>query len=681
MGKEERIKSGIALAIVIATLALMPSACAEAIIIDHTCTNLSQIPDEWIDAVQDYIKLHYAHTSHGGQLTTGLERIENADINYSQVRGSKYLPTEAGALCIFDGQEYDMYITPDEYWDSPAGRNYTQDVIDNNSMINVSMWSWCCQLTSYSEAHVQTYLDVIESFETANPDVRFVYMTCNAQETGGNGYNRYLCNEQIRSWVRDHPEENRVLFDFADLDSWRYNLIAGEWEHATYEYSSIAVPVEHLRFHGSQAGHTTYESCEQKGKAVWWMMARFAGWDGVPENGVIYVPDNYTTIQWAVDNATAGDTIIVRDDTYNEDVNVNKQLTIRSENGSANCIVDAANPGGHVFEVTANYVNISGFTITNATEYSEAGVYIDSVGHCNISDNNVSNNKLGIYLDNSSCNRVTNNTANMNEDINIILSLSSLNTLINNTASYSGTGIHLQDSSDNMLLNNTASENAYGICLFLSSCDNNLTGNIANSNTGEYGGISMVSDSNDNTLTSNNVSDNSQYGIYLFLSCNNNISCNNVNSNSNYGIYLDDSNNNLIYNNYFNNTNNAYDNGTNVWNITNTTGPNIIGGSWLGGNYWSDYAGIDNDGDGLGDTMLPYNTSGGIQQGGDWHPLTEVATSLPDLEITDLRVCWSDNCRICYNLTNIGTGTALAGHNTSLFVESLEKARLCRYST
>ncbi|KAF5416419.1 MAG: hypothetical protein C5S38_02855 [Candidatus Methanophagaceae archaeon] len=264
----------------------------------------------------------------------------------------------------------------------------------------------------------------------------------------------------------------------------------------------------------------------------------------------------------------------------------------------------------------------------------------------------------------------------MNEDINIILSLSSLNTLINNTASYSGTGIHLQDSSDNMLLNNTASENAYGIYL-LSSCDNNLTGNIANSNTGEYGGISMVSDSNDNTLTSNNVSDNSQYGIYLFLSCNNNISCNNVNSNSNYGIYLDDSNNNLIYNNYFNNTNNAYDNGTNVWNITNTTGPNIIGGSWLGGNYWSDYAGIDNDGDGLGDIMLPHNSSSGIQQGGDWHPLTEVATSLPDLEITDLRVCWSDNCRICYNLTNIGTGTALAGHNTSLFVESVEKAYDC----
>jgi len=37
--------------------------------------------------------------------------------------------------------------------------------------------------------------------------------------------------------------------------------------------------VEHPHFHGDEAGHTTYESCEQKGKAVWWMTARIAGWN------------------------------------------------------------------------------------------------------------------------------------------------------------------------------------------------------------------------------------------------------------------------------------------------------------------------------------------------------------------------------------------------------------------
>ena len=36
----------------------------------------------------------------------------------------------------------------------------------------------------------------------------------------------------------------------------------------------------------------------------------------------IYVPDNYAKIQWAVDNASAGDTIIVSDGTYYENLEV-----------------------------------------------------------------------------------------------------------------------------------------------------------------------------------------------------------------------------------------------------------------------------------------------------------------------------------------------------------------------
>ena len=49
---------------------------------------------------------------------------------------------------------------------------------------------------------------------------------------------------------------------------------------------------------------------------------------------VIYVPDDYPTIQAAIDNASDGDTIIVRDGTYTENIDVDKRLTIRSENGS-----------------------------------------------------------------------------------------------------------------------------------------------------------------------------------------------------------------------------------------------------------------------------------------------------------------------------------------------------------
>ena len=67
----------------------------------------------------------------------------------------------------------------------------------------------------------------------------------------------------------------------------------------------------------------------------------------------IYVPDDYAKIQWAVDNASAGDTIIVSEGTYTENVDVNvNDLAIKSENDSANCIVQAANSNKSVFFVT-----------------------------------------------------------------------------------------------------------------------------------------------------------------------------------------------------------------------------------------------------------------------------------------------------------------------------------------
>ncbi|MEM2925682.1 MAG: NosD domain-containing protein, partial [Methanocellales archaeon] len=118
-------------------------------------------------------------------------------------------------------------------------------------------------------------------------------------------------------------------------------------------------------------------------------------------------------------------------------------------------------------------------------------------------------------------------------------------------------------------------------------------------------------------------------GLYFYESNNNIVFSNNITgtvTRQKYGIYLSSSNNNTIYNNYFNNTINAYDyDGYNNWNITKTLGINIINGPYLGGNYWRDYTGMDTiGGDGLGDTEIPYNSSGKIKNGGDYRPLTSV---------------------------------------------------------
>ncbi len=251
-----------------------PSQWTGGLVIDHNCINLTLIPQNWIDAAQQGVKVHYAHTSHGGQIVTGLDRLNNVNSSYAISLNHNALPTDDDALCILDGNPPETYVTPDLYWQTSDGLALTQKTLNDNPAITMSMWSWCTQLYYYTAEQTQEYLDAMASLEAANPDVTFVYMTCNAQATGEDGYNRWLRNNMIRQYC---TENNKVLFDFADLDCW------SNGEHSTYTYevngTTYTIPVEHEDFHGDQAGHTTFTSCEQKGRAFWWLVAKLAGWD------------------------------------------------------------------------------------------------------------------------------------------------------------------------------------------------------------------------------------------------------------------------------------------------------------------------------------------------------------------------------------------------------------------
>ena len=325
---------------------------------------------------------------------------------------------------------------------------------------------------------------------------------------------------------------------------------------------------------------------------------------------------SFLTIKQAIEAAQEKDTIIIKPGYFAEgNIKINKSITLI---GEGEAIVDGKGDG-EIFTVTASDVKISNLIIKNSgiSYLSEnAGIRLESVEKCVISNNKFIGNFFAVYLAKSANCLIENNYIKGNKK----------------REANSGNGIHLWYCRDVNISNNTILDHRDGI--YFEFVRNGRISQNHSENNLRYGLHFMFSDSceyRENTFVKNGA------GVAVMYTKNVLVQENNFEHNwgtSSYGILLKDiSDSKIIHNEFSENTvgifiegcnrvtiekNNFRKNGWAVKLMANSMGNyfydnNFIANSFdistnsrqnfnsFDKNYWSNYSGYDLNKDGFGD--------------------------------------------------------------------------------
>ncbi|MCP4261210.1 MAG: hypothetical protein GY774_27440 [Planctomycetes bacterium] len=263
----------------------------EPLIIDHTCTNITQIPESAILQAKELLHIAYGHTSHGSQITIGMNGLvafANGGGKGLSLPEDIFAWNNGGVEGALDLHNNAMYGDVGYY---PQWIDNTRAYLDDskNADVNVIMWSWCGQVDSKyaNNSLFDEYIIPMSQLETDYPNVTFVYMTGHVDHL--DDANNKAANQVIRDYCEAN---NKVLYDFADIESHdpdgmyyafpddgceyyasRTGIYVGNWAEEWQDSHVLGID-----WYQCDSPHSQPLNANQKASAAWWLFASLGGW-------------------------------------------------------------------------------------------------------------------------------------------------------------------------------------------------------------------------------------------------------------------------------------------------------------------------------------------------------------------------------------------------------------------
>ncbi|WP_342678473.1 NosD domain-containing protein [Methanofollis sp. UBA420] len=391
-----------------------------------------------------------------------------------------------------------------------------------------------------------------------------------------------------------------------------------------------------------------------------------------PEPKTWYVDDDgtadFTSVQAAVYACNAGDTVVVRDGTYTENVVVDRRIVLRSENGAATTVVATPDSKRAPVTVTAANVTVEGLTVKGGIIEGTAGIVVDHTDGCTLRGIRATENYNGVFLNASAGTRLTGATVDANHRSGITGTASAGTVIEGCTVEMNAWEEIALSASEGPVIRacTLTTEGTYGIVL--SRVDNArvVQNTLKNVKRADFG--LALSSSQNVTVSGNTVSSYSNNGISIaaskstvsgntvsgggeaiVLSGDHNLLRDNVVSNAYHGMRISTTNSTITNNTCVHTDSRSImtNSGGNAFYLNDllekSGKPGVKHKSWEStgsanntvrtpeevdyiykgtlhhgylGNYYFDYEGVDADGDGVGDT--PYDASADDH---DFYPL------------------------------------------------------------